>query len=447
MPKERTMISSLPARALAAAALTALLAGCSDAPGNSMPPGMGTGGTGGTPPVAGAIPCEVDRVLRAKCQGCHQTPPLFGAPMPILSYGDTQAQAITDKTQKVWQAMKTMVGTDRMPPPNTPTGPLTAAEKSTLLAWLNAGAPGSGNAECTSPPPPGPGPLPGPAALPCKPKYEFRASADGASAPFVVPVAGNTYQCFTFQVPFSPDEQAIAWAPIIDDARVIHHWILYGHNNNIMPNGCGDPGRVFLMGWAPGGQNGSLPADVGFELPDPGSWLTLEVHYNNKAGLTDARDRSGIAMCTTDTPRPKVAGVITLGSVGINIPAGADDFTVTSEITGIQTRAIPEPLHVLWTSPHMHVTGKRFHTDIVRGGAPQELVDVPAWDFNNQHAFLKDPDQTLIMPGDALRTTCTYKNPTQNAIRFGEKTENEMCFNFIAAYPITRVTLRQWVTR
>jgi hypothetical protein len=429
--------------------VTALVAlascsGSSDAPGN--PPG--TGGTTGTPPPVGAIPCEVDRVLKSRCQGCHQSPPLFGAPMPLLSFGDTQVQAITDKTMKVWQAMRMMVGTDKMPPVTTPTGPLTAAEKSTLLAWLDAGAPGSGNAACSGEgPPPGPGPLPGPAALPCTPKYEFRASADNANAPFAVPNVANTYQCFTFQVPFKADEQAIAWAPIIDDKRVIHHWILYGHGNTIKPTGCGDTGRVFLVGWAPGGQNGMMPADVGLELPDPGSWLTLEVHYNNKAGVTDARDRSGVAMCTTDTPRPKVAGVITLGSVGINIPAGADDFPVTSEITGVQTRILPEPLHVLWTSPHMHVTGTKFHTDIIRGGVTQELVDVPAWDFNDQHAFLKDPEQTLILPGDALRTTCTYKNPTQNSIRFGEKTENEMCFNFVAVYPISRVNIRQWVTR
>jgi hypothetical protein len=49
------------------------------------------------------------------------------------------------------------------------------------------------------------------------------------------------------------------------------------------------------------------------------------------------------------------------------------------------------------------------------------------------------------MPGDTLRTTCTYKNATAAPIRFGERTENEMCFNFVAVYPITRVTLRQWI--
>ena len=59
----------------------------------------------------------------------------------------------------------------------------------------------------------------------------------------------------------------------------------------------------------------------------------------------------------------------------------------------------------------------------------------------------RDPDTTTIQAGDSLRTVCTFKNPTMSFIRFGEKTENEMCFNFVVAYPITRVAQRQWVTR
>jgi hypothetical protein len=366
--------------------------------------------------------------------------------MSLLSYADTQAAAPSGQGL-VWQSMKTKIEKGLMPPPTTPTGPLTAAEKDTLLGWLNAGAPAGADA-CSAAPDagtPAPGPATGPAALPCKPKYEFRAHGATDADPFPVPVEMNAYRCFTFAVPFSAGEQAVAWAPIIDDARVIHHWILYGHKNTTMPTGCGDTGRVFLTGWAPGGHNGELPPDVGLELPDPGSWLTLEVHYNNGAKVPDAHDRSGVAMCTTETPRPKVAGVITLGSLAIAIPPDNLEHTVTSTFPGNLTRLLPEPLHILWTSPHMHVTGTSFKTDIVRGTETIPLVSVPQWDFNSQRAYLRDPETTLIMPGDTLRTDCTYKNGTGAPIRFGEKTENEMCFNFVAVYPITKVTVREWV--
>jgi hypothetical protein len=347
----------------------------------------------------------------------------------------------------IWESMKSKLAKGLMPPPTTPTGPLTDAEKATLTGWLNAGAPAATDA-CAAPPDAGAptgGPPTGPAALPCKPTHEFRAHGAAPADPFPVPVEMNAYRCFTFAVPFTAAEQAVAWAPIIDDARVIHHWILYGHKSTTMPTGCGDTGRVFLMGWAPGGHNGELPSDVGLELPDPGTWLTLEIHYNNGAKIPNAVDRSGVAVCTTTTPRPQEAGVVTLGSISIAIPPDNVEHAVTSEFPGTITRLLPEPLHVLWTSPHMHVAGTSFKTEIVRGTQTIPLVDVPQWDFNSQRAYLQDPAKTLIMPGDMLRTVCTYKNGTGGPIRFGEKTENEMCFNFIAVYPITKVTLRQWI--
>ena len=433
--------------------LVPLLASCAprsdDLPTVTPPPAdaAAPGAATGTPtPVGEGLPCAVAEVLAAKCQTCHRRPPLFGAPMSLLTLADTRAPSPTGQGL-IWESMRAKISKGLMPPPTTPTGPLSDGQKTILLDWLNAGAP-AGTDACTPPPDAGPptgGPPTGPAALPCQPKHEFRAHGAGPTDPYPVPLEPNAYRCFTFPVPFAAAEQATAWAPIIDDARVIHHWILYGHKNTTMPTGCGDPGRVFLMGWAPGGHNGELPADVGLELPDPGTWLTLEVHYNNSAKVPDAHDRSGVAVCTTDVPRPQEAGVVTLGSIAIALPPDNMEHAVTSEFPGSLTRLLPEPLHVLWTSPHMHLAGTSFKTEIVRDGQTLPLVDVPMWDFNSQRAYLKDPAQTLIMPGDLLRTVCTYKNTTGAAIRFGEKTENEMCFNFLAVYPITRVTARQWI--
>jgi hypothetical protein len=415
----------------------------------AAPPGSSTPGAGGGSGASGALPCDVERVLQQRCQSCHQRPPLFGAPMPLLTWSDTQAPALSGQGA-VRQMMKSKIENGLMPPPSTPSGPLSAAEKATLVAWLEAGTP-MGTQACSAT---GDGGAGGdapnraqPEPLPCKPEFEFRASGAGPTEPFPVPLVNDTYRCFSFQVPFTDAEQAVAWAPIIDDARVVHHWILYGHRNTIQPVGCGDTGRVFLMGWAPGGRNGIMPPDVGLELPNPGSWLTLEVHYNNTAKHTDARDRSGVAVCTTKTPRPKEAGVVTLGSVGIAIPPGADNFPVVSDVPGTLTQMLPDTLHVLWTSPHMHTNGQTFKTEITRAGKTSMLVDVTKWDFANQTAFARDPETTLIQAGDSLRTTCTFRNPTSTIIRFGEKTENEMCFNFVVAYPITRLANRAWVTR
>ncbi len=399
-------------------------------------------------PAIGALPCNVEAVLRARCQTCHGRPTAFGAPMALLTLADTQGRAVTGAAP-VSDLMKQKVSAGLMPPQATPTGALTATDKATLLDWLNAGTPAA--AKSCAPPADGgltgdaqPAPV-GPEALPCKPQYEFRAQGDTAKDPFVVPQVNDTYKCFPFPSPFTATEQGTAWAPILDDTRVIHHWILYANSGTTKPNGCNDPGRTFLTGWAPGGQNYIMPADVGLDLPSPGSWLTLEVHYNNRAHYADARDRSGVALCTTQTPRAQEAGVITLGSAAITLPPGTDNLAVTGVCPALATAMLPEALHVLSSFPHMHQLGKSFRTDIVRAGVTSNLVDVPVWDFNNQRGYPQDPQKVFLRPGDELRTTCVYRNDTNATVRFGGATENEMCFNFVLAYPITRVAVRTCV--
>ena len=69
------------------------------------------------------------------------------------------------------------------------------------------------------------------------------------------------------------------------------------------------------------------------------------------------------------------------------------------------------------------------------GTAIEELVHVERWDFNDQAFYPRDPTM-ILNPGDAIRTTCTYDNPGDATVRFGERTEDEMCFNFVMLYPI-----------
>jgi hypothetical protein len=45
----------------------------------------------------------------------------------------------------------------------------------------------------------------------------------------------------------------------------------------------------------------------------------------------------------------------------------------------------------------------------------------------------------MVMPGDTLTTTCVYNNTTDNTVTFGENTENEMCFNFVTAWPLNQL--------
>jgi hypothetical protein len=63
------------------------------------------------------------------------------------------------------------------------------------------------------------------------------------------------------------------------------------------------------------------------------------------------------------------------------------------------------------------------------------VTDVPVFDFESQRMYLND-QEVVVQPGDSLETTCWYDNPGGQNVGFGEGTSDEMCFNFVLAYPI-----------
>ena len=129
---------------------TALALGCSDSDttlerrGGPLPE-EATGGADSGPPVPF---CEALTVMRSKCQRCHQDPPQNAAPVPFLTYEDTQAPYY-DTDRKFSDVMLSVVERGIMPyvslndgddPIMPPVEPLTAEEKATLVSWLKQGA-------------------------------------------------------------------------------------------------------------------------------------------------------------------------------------------------------------------------------------------------------------------------------------------------------------------
>lgn len=396
-------------------------------------------GGSGTPPGDADLPCEVVDVIERNCIGCHSDPMKFGAPMSLVSHTDFAIPAASDPARKVYEVAADRIVDPVKPMP--PIEPMSDADRQVLAAWFDAGAPADPAAECAPVDPTGDGPV-GPDELPCEPDRVFVASAgDGSSDGFHVPASGadNLYMCFTFASPFATPTQGTAWAPITDDERVLHHWILF-RSKTPQPDGgagpCNMPGdAVFVSGWAPGGQNFVMPDDVGLELGGPDDYYILQVHYHNTGHYSDAIDKSGVALCTTETPRPQTAGVLTLGTTQISIPADGQDVTATGLCPAALTSLLPTSLNALASFPHMHQLGRKFDTIITRDGSDFPLVEVDAFSFDNQISYIHDPP-VVIEAGDTLTTHCTYDNTYGVPVGFGEKTEDEMCFNFLMVYPV-----------
>ena len=393
----------------------------------------------------GGLPCDVREALATHCGLCHGDPPSFGAPMPLVNFDDLHVPSPQDLTRPVFEAVADRLTAEVGVMP--PDGSIDDASRELLLSWIADGAPEDPTADCGDAPPDDAPPTVGPDALPCEPTHVMVAHADQGPEPFHVPAVGAEDLCFAFRSPFEAGAQATAWAPIIDDERVVHHWILY-RTTQTYTEGSAFPCDVslqlnaeFVAGWAPGGGNSVMPPGVGLELGGPEDWYVLQVHYHNEVGYDDSNDQSGVAFCEAETPQPNTAGILTLGTVGLDIPPGASGHTETGTCGWFATSAWPQ-LHVIASSPHMHELGRAFQTRIHRaGGAMDMMTDVPVFDFNNQQSYPHAPE-IIINPGDTLETTCTFDNPTSSTVHFGEGTGDEMCFNFVLAYPIDELANR-----
>lgn len=362
--------------------------------------------------AADGLPCDVRAILRTHCSTCHGASPQFGAPYALATAADLRAHGA---------AILRRIADDTRPMPPEPNARLSAEERATLDQYIQAGAPESTCAASdpvTTDPDPTAPTTPNDPSVTC---YKVTARASSAGAKYSVPMQPDLYQCFNWALPWGvKPAQIVSARPIIDNSKVLHHWILYNTDSAVQDgtnSGCvgAHPNAAMVTGWAPGGEPLETPADVGIGVA-PGGFV-LELHYNNSVG-GDQTDASGVELCVTDKLRPNEAAVHWLGTQSLNKinasgtcrPANSGDVTILS------------------STPHMHLQGRHLKTVINRAGGSSEVLIDKAFDFNTQVSY---PTRTVIKKGDTLTTTCTFATPTP----FGEGTNQEMCYNFVLAYP------------
>lgn len=386
------------------------------------------------------LPCDVKAVLDAHCTSCHARVPQFGAPMSLASASDFHAAAPRAKT-KVFESASDRIqrtGAGAMPP--SPQKPLTTKERDTLLAWFEADAKAS-DETCaeTSTPKPGEGTQTPTDAADCEVGFELRAhdQAQGKGK-FPIPAEDDHYECFYFNVGdlgIDANTLATSLAPLLDDTRVLHHWLLFAaENEDEAPSGthapCSGihPGAFLMASWLPGTPALNLPKDVGMEFPkSKTAQLILENHYNNTARYTGASDDSGVKVCATKKPKAQHAAMHWLGSELITLAPGT-----TGSAQATCAPQSNEPIHILGVIPHMHRLGRHVKMTVERANGKSEVLHDGTFEFESQGYFEKD---MVLQPGDKVRTKCDYMNDTTGTVTLGEKTTNEMCYMFTLAYP------------
>jgi hypothetical protein len=268
---------------------------------------------------------------------------------------------------------------------------------------------------------------------------------------FVMPKdAKNSYQCYGFDLNVAQKRHLTAMGPFIDNPKIVHHVILYQANETVdsTPHECAafpSPAWRMLAVWAPGGKNQVLPEAAGYPVEGTGHFA-VQVHYNNINGESGETDGTGYDVCSTDKLRANDADVLAAGSVNFSIPArGSLDLSCSypwgSGFGDGADGAYPN-IHVFSVMPHMHKLGVALDASVVSatpGAVEKQVASVPAWDFNSQPWSDVNLD---LAPGDTIKTHCAFQNPGDAPVRFGENTEDEMCFAFMAYYP--KVTNHVW---
>jgi len=202
-----------------------------------------------------------------------------------------------------------------------------------------------------------------------------------------------------------------------------------------MPSVC----TSLLYAWGKGGNAFVLPPVTGVEIGSPNrTWVVLQMHFNNLNNDVVANDTSGIAIYRTNQIRKYYSGMFMFGTTNINLPAGKSAYTISGDCPPLLTSLVPAPGVTIYASfLHAHQRGRRIWTNQIRGGnIIGTMGDNQNYDFNLQKVQTLSPFASL-QPGDDIMTFCTYDTSNDTGpVIFGETTQNEMCFNFAAYYPI-----------
>ncbi len=335
---------------------------------------------------------HVARIFQARCQECHR-PGEIG-PFPLLTYRDAEK-----RTSRIREA----VLKERMPPWHadprfgefTNDRRLSADERDTVLAWIDAGAPKGDDTD-----------LPPALNFPSGWKIGTPDKIYTMETQFKVPATGVLdYQRFVVDPSFKQDVwiQAAECRP--GNRKVVHHIIVY-----VLPPGRREPYEAdgtasTLVGWAPGDMPAIYGPDTGRRVA-AGSSLVFEVHYTPNG--TEQTDRSSVAVRFAPAPPASAVETNILANMMFRIPPGARNHK------GQMTFVFPRDAVLLSFMPHMHLRGISARYDLTRpDGTTQTLLSVPDYDFGWQSVY-RFARPVPVPRGSKLTWTGHWDNSSDN---------------------------------
>lgn len=365
---------------------------------------------------------RVSRIIAQNCQECHRAGE--NGPFELMTYADVKAQramikkVVKNRTMPPWFASPEVghFRNDRS---------LTERDREDLLWWLDNGLP-EGDAKD------------GAKARTWPEGWRIGKPDQVLELPEVqkVPAKGEVkYRYVRVDSNFTEDKWVKAMEIRATAPQVVHHVLVfleYPRNHPRAKEQPKDMGGLngYFMGMVPGQGHIILPEGQAKFIPK-GATFVFQLHYT--ANGVEAEDRTKLGLIFNDGPPAVEVQTKGISNTFFRIPAGADNFKVTSSWT------VPDDITLLSFDPHSHVRGKAWRYEaLYADGRRETLLDIPRYDFNWQ--LLYELQEPITLPkGTKIVCTAWYDNSENNPanpdptkdVYFGEQTWEEMMIGYV----------------
>lgn len=373
---------------------------------------------------------QVSRILNKRCVECHREgeigPFVLDDYDEVVGWAEMIAEVIEEERMPPWHAAPehgSFSNNRRM----------SDEEKKTIYTWVENGAPLGDVDDMPEPPQFVEG-------------WQLTKEPDLVipitNEPVKIPAANYVdYQYFEYETKFEEDKWIKEAELLPSNRAIVHHILVFvqppGENLDSIAGGA----KGFLVGYVPGTRSAPYPDGMAKRIP-AGSKLVFQMHYTPIGTPQEDLSRLALVFAEPDSVKQEV---ITTSSVAytLDIPPHAANH----EVTAHSHLRLDSEFKLLALMPHMHLRGKAFRYELIYPDQTTEvLLDVPAYDFNWQTAYmLNEPMQ--LADGVRMRCVAHFDNSSGNPfnpapskqIGWGEQTDDEMMIGYFdVAVPITK---------
>ena len=393
---------------------------------------------------------DVAPILQEKCQDCHRKG--TAAPMSLVSYEETRPwaksirQRVITRNMPPWHIDKT-VGIQHFQNDRS----LTDAQISTLVRWVDSGAP-LGDPKDMPPPKQFPGDQSWLLA-----KQYGQPDLVLKSEDYTMPAHGQDvwFKPLT-EVPLTEARwvRAVEMRPSTTAGRKIMHHVLArliqteaGSDDAVMSAAGGG----LLMEWAIGKNYDTYRPNTG-KLLLPGSHIYWELHLH--AVGEAIRDHAELAVYFYPKgEEPKYRTYLTLFG-GTPAAAGRLDIPPNTVAESQGYHVLSRPARLENFQPHMHLRGKAMAIEaILPDGSTRLLSYVNNFNFNWMNNYIYTDDDAPVLPkGTIIHVTAWHDNTRNNPnnpdpdqwVGYGDRTVDEMAHAWVNVTYISQADYDDW---